>query len=311
MNYVIGIDAGGTKTHLVLADEAGAVVAEARGPGANVSTAGEPAVERTFRSLIDEAAGSRGIAPAAFGLGVAGAERPEDHRVLRGIMRRIAGDAPAVIANDALVALVAGAGDGPGVVLIAGTGSIVFGRNRANLAARAGGWGYVLADEGSGYWIAKQALSAVMRQFDGRGAATSLTPLVLAHLGIASPIEIGPLIYGGTLPPASIAALAPLVGRAADEGDAASAKILSDACDELVVAAGSVVRRLGMERESFPFLLSGGTFGLSRLAGETSRRLPGLAPAATVRRLTEAPAGGAVHLALAALRGEARLPEYV
>jgi N-acetylglucosamine kinase-like BadF-type ATPase len=311
MRYVIGIDAGGTKTHGLLANERGQVIAEARGPGANVSTAGELAVEKALHEVIEDVLGDRGVTPAVIALGMAGAERPEDYHTVRGILRRIARGVGTVIANDALVALVAGAGDGPGVVVIAGTGSIAFGRNGENRAARAGGWGYILADEGSGYWIGRQALAAVMRESDGRGPATTLTSAILGHLQVERPIQIGPLVYGRDLPLASIAALAPLVGQAAEEGDSVSRDILARASDELCLAAGSVVRRLGMAEAAFPILLSGGIFGLPWLAAEAMRRLPDLAPNATVRRLVEPPAGGAVHLALAELAGGARLPEYV
>jgi len=311
MQYVIGIDAGGTKTHGLLADDTGRVIAEARGPGANVSTGGELAVEKALHQVIDDAIGDRDIAPAVIGLGMAGAERADDYRVLGGILRRIARGTRTVIVNDALVALVAGAGDAPGIVLIAGTGSIAFGRNAGNRAARAGGWGYILADEGSGYWIGRQALSAVMRDSDGRGPATSLTPIILAHLHVEKPIDIGPIVYGGDLPLASIAALAPLVGQAAEDGDAVSAAILARASDELCLAAGSVARRLGMLEDEFPFLLSGGIFRLRWLAADAARRLGGLAPKATVRRLVDPPATGAVRLAIAELAGGVHLPEYV
>ena len=95
---------------------------------------------------------------------------------MRGIMRRIGYKSPMLIVNDALVALTAGAGDGPGIVVICGTGSICYGRNDAAEAARSGGWGYILGDEGSGYWIGRGALAAVVRHADGRGPATSLGP---------------------------------------------------------------------------------------------------------------------------------------
>ena len=311
MQYVIGIDAGGTKTHALLADEDGHVISEALGPGANLSTAGELAVEKTLHQVIEDSMGDRDGMPAAVGLGMAGADRSEDYRIVGGIMRRIARNVRTVVANDALVALVAGAGNGPGIVLIAGTGSIAFGRNSQNRAARAGGWGHILADEGSGYWIGRQALAAVMRESDGRGPATALTPAVLAHLQLEKPIQIGPVVYSQGFPLASIAALAPLVGRAAEDGDRVSADIITRASDELFLAAASVVRRLDMAQDAFPFLLSGGIFSLPSLAAEAIRRLPDLAPRASVRRLLEPPAVGAVRLALGELAGGVQLPQYI
>jgi N-acetylglucosamine kinase-like BadF-type ATPase len=312
MNYVLGIDAGGSKTVCLLADESGRVLSEARGAGANLSTAGELAVEKTLHEVMEEAIGDRDIVPAAIGLGVAGADRPSDGQVLRAIMRRIGYKARTVVANDALVALVAGAGDAPGIVMIAGTGSIVYGRNAANRAARAGGWGHVLADEGSGYWIGRHALAAVMREADGRGPATLLTPAVLEHFHVDRPSDLVHLVYARDASLAGIAAVAPLVDRARDSGDEVAAIILGRAADELSLAAGSVVRRLGMEGEAFPFLLSGGIFGgLPWLTAEAMRRLRQMAPSASVRRLDQPPAVGAVRLALAELAGGARMPEYV
>lgn len=308
MQYVIGIDAGGTKTHGLLADQDGRVVGEAMGPGANISTGGELAVEKALHQVIDDVLTNRDIAPAAIAIGMAGVERPDDYSVVNAILHRIARRTRTVVVNDALIALVAGAGDGPGVVVIAGTGSIAFGRSRDNRAARAGGWGYILADEGSGYWIGRQALSAVMREFDGRGPATSLTPLLLAHLQVSQPMEIGPRVYRGDLPLASIAALAPLVAQAARSGDVLAADIMTRAAEELCRAAAAVVRQLNMGDQAFPCLLSGGIFGIPSLVADMARRLAGIAPGATVRRLVEPPAGGAVRLALEELAGGANLP---
>jgi N-acetylglucosamine kinase-like BadF-type ATPase len=305
MHHVIGIDAGGTKTHGLLADETGRIVGEAVGPGANISTGGELAVEKALHQVIDDVLANRDIAPAVIAIGMAGVERPDDFSVVNAILHRIARRTRTVVVNDALIALVAGAGDGPGVVLVAGTGSIAFGRNRDNRAARAGGWGYILADEGSGYWIGRQALTAVMREFDGRGPATALTPAILAHLQIGGPIEIGPRVYHGELPLVSIAALAPLVGHAAESGDPLAADIISRAAAELCQAAAAVVRQLQMGGDAFPCLLSGGIFGIQLLAADLVGRLAEIAPRAAVRRLVESPATGAVHLALAELAGGA------
>src|SRR5918994_242731 len=179
--YVLGIDAGGTKTVCYLADAHGHIVGEGRAGGANLQAHGELEVEKVLHAVIDQAVGDRAILPVAVCLGVAGVDREEDDRVVRGIMRRLGFKSHTLVVNDALVALVAGAGDDPGVVLIAGTGSIAYGVNTDGYAARSGGWGFVLGDEGSGYWIGRQALTAVVRAADGRGAKTRLTELVLEH----------------------------------------------------------------------------------------------------------------------------------
>jgi N-acetylglucosamine kinase len=311
MNYVLGIDAGGTKTMCLLADETGQIVSEARGGGANISTVGELGVEKTLHQVMEEAIGDRDIVPAAVCLGMAGVDRPLDYQTVRAIMRRIGAKARVVVVNDALVALVAGAGDGPGVVVISGTGSIVYGRNRDQRAARAGGWGFVLGDEGSGYWIGQHALSAVMRASDGRGPRTMLGDLVLAHLGVARVGDLVQLVYykERTLP--GIAALGPVVEQARAAGDEVATGILESAAEELVLGARSVVQRLEMSRECFPIVLAGGMFhAIPWLAGALQQRLPAVAPGAVVRRLETPPATGAVRLALAELKGRLTLPTY-
>lgn len=312
MNYVVGIDAGGTKTMCLLADETGHIISEARAGGANLSTAGELAVEKTLHEVMEEAIGGRDIMPAAICLGMAGVDRPSDGRTVRAIMRRISGKARVVVVNDALVALVAGAGDNPGIVVISGTGSIIYGRNRENRAARSGGWGFVLGDEGSGYWIGKRALSAVMRANDGRGPRTLLTEKLLAHFGLDQPSDLVQLVYYKDMPLPEFARLGALVEEARQAGDEVATGILRAAAAELALGAESVVRRLDMMRECFPFVLAGGMFqAIPWLAQEAERRLPKLAPGAVVRRLDTPPATGAVRLAITELRAGVKVPEYV
>src|SRR5215204_89986 len=184
MIHVLGIDAGGTKTVCQLADENGEVLAEARRGGANLQAAGELEVEKVLHDVMEEAIGELDVRPAAICLGIAGVDRPDDARVMREIMKRIGYKARVLIVNDALVALEAGAPSLPGIVLVAGTGSIAYGRNEHNQSARAGGWGYVLGDEGSGFWIGRAALRAVLRQADRRGPATQLTQMLLDHFQV-------------------------------------------------------------------------------------------------------------------------------
>jgi N-acetylglucosamine kinase-like BadF-type ATPase len=311
LNYVLGIDAGGTKTVCQLADDRGEVIAEARRGGANLQASGELEVEKVLHDVMNDAIGDREINPSAICLGIAGVDRPDDARTVGGIMRRIGSKARILVVNDALVALEAGAPGEPGVVVIAGTGSISYGRNDRNEAARAGGWGYVLGDEGSGYWIGRAAVRAVLREADRRGPKTQLTGLLLKYFQIDRAQNLIHEVYHGTLRPAAIAALAQSVHAAFKAGDSVAIGILRGSADELESSALSVARRLDLVGSSFPFVLAGGMFkAVPWLYEELERRLPLAAPTSRIIRLDVEPAIGAVRLALQEARGEGRIPEY-
>ena len=168
---VLGIDAGGTRTVCVCADET-TILSEARGPGANLQSAGELEVEKVLHDVIAKALDG-GPAPGAICLGMAGVDRRHDAEVVQGILRRIGHRANVTVVNDALIALEAGVPGRAGTVVIAGTGSIAYGRDASGRGARAGGWGYVLGDEGSGYWLGRLALRAVLRAAGFAGRAGS------------------------------------------------------------------------------------------------------------------------------------------
>ena len=310
--HVLGIDAGATKTVCYLAGADGSLLGEARGGGANLQAEGELGVEKVLHAVMDEAVGSHPVAIDAICLGMAGVDREADGTIVRGIMRRIGAKARILVVNDALVALIAGLGDDPGIVIICGTGSIAYGRNARNQAARSGGWGHILGDEGSGYWIGGRALRAVARAADGRGPATSLTRRVLAHFGAAQPSDLIHEVYDRQVRPSALAQLAQTVQAARDEGDEVGTAILEEAVRELIAAAGSVTKQLGMRDEAFDFIVAGGVVnGVPWIAEELRRRLPAIAPRSRVRRLEVEPALGAVRLALAEARCGARIPAYV
>jgi N-acetylglucosamine kinase-like BadF-type ATPase len=312
MIHVLGIDAGGSKTVCRLADEQQTTLAEVRGGGANLQADGEAAVELVLRQVMEAALDGHAVTLAAICLGMAGVDRPGDARTVRNLVSRLGYEARVLVVNDALVALEAGVGGDPGVVIVAGTGSIVYGRNAAGLAARAGGWGYVLGDEGSGHWMGRLALRAVAREADGRGRATSLTPRVLDHFGVGGPRDLVPALYGEGQRPGVIAELAKVVGAAADEGDAIALQIVESGGQALVAGAETVAGRLGLLDEVCTFVLSGGMFkGVPRLADEVTRGLVGLSPRAEVRSLEVEPAAGAVRLALAEAIGGASVPRYL
>lgn len=310
--HVLGIDAGGTKTVCQLADDQGRVLSEVRGPGANLQAAGELQVEKVIHDVMEEAIGDRDIRPTAICLGIAGVDRQDDAAIVRGIMKRIGFKARVVVVNDALVALEAGIPGEPGVVIISGTGSIAYGRNREGRAARAGGWGYVLGDEGSGYWIGRAALRAVLREADQRGPKTALTPLLLRHFGVTQAQNLLHEVYHTNLKPSAIGSLAECVQQAFGDGDQAAIGILRSAADELEGSGLSVARRLELPGQPFLFLLSGGIFrAVPWLKDELQRRLPVSARGSTVRLLDREPAAGAVVLALQEARGGAHIPRYL
>jgi N-acetylglucosamine kinase len=310
--HVLGIDAGGTKTVCLLANDRGEILARARAAGANLQVMGELGVEKVLHRVMEETLGDRDARPDAICLGIAGVDRPRDAQAVNDIMRRIGYKTRIVVVNDALVALVAGAGEQSGVVVVAGTGSIAYGRDSEGRAARAGGWGYLLGDEGGGFWIGRAALSAVVRQFDQRGPATLLTELVLGQMQLSTPAELIHAIYDHGLQRHAIAGLAGVVQRASEAGDAVAGEILDRAATELAVAAASVVTRLGMRGDVFPTVLAGGIFkGIPSLAAGLTRRLAEVAPRSDVRQLELEPAHGAVTLALAAARGQVVIPSYI
>jgi N-acetylglucosamine kinase-like BadF-type ATPase len=309
--YVLGIDAGATKTVCVLADAAGASVAEARGPGANLHVAGEAGVAATLRGVIDAAVSDRRLTPDAVCVGIAGVDRDDEAEAVQRIVHSICPRSRVLVVNDALIALAAGAHDAPGIVIVAGTGSIVYGRNGRDEAARAGGWGHMVGDEGSGFWIGREAVAAVMRSADGRGPATRLTDEILEHFDVADVSRLPRIVYDRDVPRMNVAALGPLVQRVADLGDAVAVRILERGADELTLAARSVVERLGMAGDAFTFYLAGGVFQfVPGIVGALRRTLRDVAPRSDVQRLTQEPAAGAVWLALAEARGSARIPRY-
>jgi N-acetylglucosamine kinase-like BadF-type ATPase len=308
---VLGIDVGGSKTVCLLADANARIVAEGREEGANLQGAGELALEKVLHSVMEKTLDGTGIAPAAICLGIAGVDRASDEAVVRSIMNRIGYKARILIVNDALIALQAGVGDGPGIVIVSGTGSIAYGRNEHGEASRAGGWGYVLGDEGSGYWIGRLALRAVVRHADGRGRVTSLTPRLLDHFGVKRAAELIHQVYHEEITPRAIAATAKYVQYARDEGDLVATGILQRASDELLTAATAVMRRLDLTDRTFTFVLSGGMFqAVPWLLDQMQMMLPALARKSTVMLLDQPPALGAIRLALAELRGGAKLPVY-
>jgi len=277
----------------MLADEVGKVCAKARVGAANLVVHGELAVEKALYQVIEDLEAPEPL--AAICLGMAGL-KPEDEELIRGVFRRLGHRQRIRIVNDAVIALVAGAPDGVGVVVIAGTGSIAYGVDPAGRTARSGGWGYLLGDEGSAFWLGHAAVRQGIRAIDGRGPATTLFERISRRLDLEKPTGLVKWFYDQDHSRDRVATLASIVEEAASAGDEAADSLLDEAAAHLARAARACTKQLSFS-EPYPLVLAGGAF---KACPSLFRRLEaslGL-PQAKVVRLEGEPARGAVTLAL-------------
>jgi N-acetylglucosamine kinase-like BadF-type ATPase len=260
MGFYIGIDGGGTKTRCMLGNET-TVLATAVAGGCNIVRLGEVQATESLHSVVRQVCLTAKIAARqidAACIGAAGAARPEIATKLRRILAEIDPQFTANIevVGDAEIALEAAFGKGSGVIAIAGTGSIVYGRDASGQTARAGGWGFAISDEGSGQWIGRHAISALLRARDER-RETALTALILEawHLD-----NLDALIQrANATPPPEFPRLFPIVVQAA-ETDLIARELLSRAGAELAALAGIVLRRVAQLPPYVPVAMTGSVF---------------------------------------------------
>lgn len=251
------VDGGGTKTAIVIVDAEGTEVARGTSTTSNAAVVGHEEAAATLRELIlstAEAADAT-LPLQALWLGLSGSDRPEDHRQLRPRLDDLAADIR--MTNDAELALGALPGE-VGVAMVSGTGSVAFGRNVQGTKARAGGWGHIFGDQGSGYDMARQALLAFSAEIDGYGATTSLTSRLMAHWDLTDPFTIINRVYDPKTTKGDIAALSRIVAEEAAQGDAIAERIISTAAKDLARFGRAVARRLGLG-PSLSLALVGGT----------------------------------------------------
>lgn len=296
MDYILGVDGGGTKTLALLGNLDGNVLARGVSGPSNYNAVGFDAACLALASAITMACKDYPGKIAALCLGLAGAGRKEDiERFENWAVNKFPKTLVKVV-NDAELLLAAGAPSGPALALICGTGSIVYGRRVTGELIRAGGWGYLFGDEGSGYAIGVAALRAVMQAYDERGPETLLSELVLERYSLNTPPELIQTIYSAESPRSVVATLSDLVEQAAGWGDSVALAILEESSRELARTIAAIYPKL--EASSVPLVITGGTisYGIHlQKAFNHSCKIQGLA-FTTVRYLAE-PAEGAVQLA--------------
>lgn len=302
MGLIVALDAGGTRTDCLIGKTDGEILAKLAAGPANYHLVGIDGATGTIRRLLREADKCLIHEKPTFELmwmGIAGLDRPGEREQLAAPIRDMQVAKRVVIDNDGVVALASGTMGGPGIVVIAGTGSLAFGVNEEGKRARSGGWGYILGDEGSAYYIGHKALNAVTQAKDGRNKPTVLSQAIISHFKINSVDDLVGLAYGGRLGRIEIANLSPIVAEAADKGDEVASEILDLAGTELGIAACAVAKALNMEDTRFPCVTTGGVFKSGRRVTDAlMRELMKAAPGAILTQPQFPPVAGAYFLAL-------------
>lgn len=266
-DLVLGVDGGGTKTRAVVVDARGNVLGEGMAGPSNPLRVGVGQAVGAIREAVDRACASarvrRGqIVAAEFGL--AGARRADLRERMREELKSLSVGALEVV-TDADIALY-GATDGePGLVIIAGTGSICCGVNARGRRACAGGWGPIAGDEGSGSWIARRGLQAAARAADGRGAKTPLVEAACEYFNVSRPGDLATAVYAPSVTNYHLAGFARNVIEAAKRRDGVAREIVAEAGRELGEAAAAVIANLKLGRESFRAGYVGGVFSAGEL----------------------------------------------
>jgi N-acetylglucosamine kinase-like BadF-type ATPase len=290
----VGVDAGGTSTRVVVS-EAGVAAGEADGAGANATTLGIDDAADVILTTVRKALDRR--KPDAIVVGAAGAGRRSVAESLTALIASAFPDARVAVEDDTAIALRAAIPDGPGVVLIAGTGSVAYAEN-GDARVRVGGLGYLAGDDGSAFSIGMAAVKLYGRVLDGRVRADETTDLVARELDAADRDAYLAALYDAPLKPAAIAALAPSVIAFAGKGNRAATKIVQQAGLELGDLLKSAAKAAGLLDVSPNVALAGGLFDENSLLSYLlETRIINELPGALVVRGSAGAAVGALRLA--------------
>lgn len=301
MQVVVGFDGGATKTKAVVATLDGEVVSSGDGGPSNYHVVG---IEGARRSIMEafKAASTRIAEPLDVEVavaGLAGLDCKRDGRILNEELPKIGIAKRFVVVHDSQNALYGATGGEAGVIVIAGTGSVAAGTDGAGKTVRVGGWGSILDDAGSGYEMGRKALTAALYAFDGRMGKTILVSKLKQALGVESIDDIITKVYAEKMSVTDIAALAPLVTKAAEEGDAVAGAIVEEAVNSISTLVKTVISELKMQDKAFPVATIGGVFKAGEIiTGPLAKSVNSLAPRARIEQPMMGPWLGSVLVAL-------------
>jgi N-acetylglucosamine kinase-like BadF-type ATPase len=304
---VLGVDGGGTKTIGLISDEHGNILARREVGGTNPNVVGFDGAAKVITQLISRCCEDVRIRTDELGfavLGLAGVGRDADRKRINGLINALAGKEGSKgiqmnVETDARVALEGAFAGGPGVVIIAGTGSIVVGKTQRGDIIRVGGWGRILGDEGGGYFIGREAVRAVALHYDRRGDSGKLREVLARRFHWESPDQIMAAVYQEKF---DLASLAPVVFETAADNDHVSQRILQNSASLLAEQARIVVMQMGILRK-VGLVMSGGLIDHETVyANVLHMKILKLLPQVDVRPALHTPAHGAVLMALERLK---------
>lgn len=293
--WLMGIDGGGTKTLGAILDVREGCIHLAHDGPSNPDSAGVRSAGEALLATAGNVARAAGIELDALDLAVLAIAGTDTES----LDRHVHETAPEswLVVNDVVGAWATATGTDPGLAVISGTGSNVFGVGADGRCWRAGGWGHVLGDEGSGYWIGVRSLAAVLHDRDGSGPPTALSDAALELYEVGGVQELIALVYGKPLDKSEIAAFAAQTAKLAHAGDEVARAIYSQAAEQLATQIAAVVQRAGLEGE-FPVGLIGSAFKAGAVFVEPlERRIAERAPGARIAVVEIAPVAGALMLA--------------
>ena len=300
MEYVIGIDGGGTSTIGILADLEGNIYIQSRNGPSNFHVVGIDEATTVIRNVIEILmAGTPypSFPVRAICLGLAGVDTEKDAELMKRQVESLNVAKQVYVFNDTEIALIGGVGGERGVVVVAGTGSAAFGCDGKGHKVHAGGWGWILGDEGSAFRIGQQGLKAVIRALEGRGEYTCLIDNLIQRWKLRDRDELVSALRARTWSRIDVASMAEWVAMTASSGDNVAQQIMRRAGEELGLLAISVIRQLQIEDE-FRIVLTGGVFQAGEIVIEPMKqKVKSIAPSAQLTSPLYPPVLGAVFMA--------------
>ncbi len=303
--WILGIDIGGSKIEVVLSQNE-RVVSTFRTNGINRQIAGEEMLAARLSEVVEHVLHNHGLVRAdVLVAGGAGLGRAREQRSLEDILKSHGLADTIIVRSDAEIALWGALSGLPGVVVIAGTGSIVYGKNEKGKVYRAGGYGYVIGDDGSGFWIGRAGLRAAIAAAEGWGKPTVLRELVLKRFNARQMEDIIPKIYTGS-PQKNVAEFALTVIQCAANGDEVSRNIVIEGARRLAVVAVSLIKRLRLKGQK-RLRLSGSVFKNDTYREHFESIVKNDCPDIDIKMAEHTPSYGAILLGLSHVREEKKL----